>query len=149
MTGTHCAAPEVHRWSFLLHRARCKHIVCTHNTAADAAQPCPLSEWTSASGDKSFGRDVFSRDARRRHHLMCILAAEPNYYRCTRPTLFVLQLQGLGTGSGEHLVVGIQLYDRLRFCAGHKCPDSSGLGNSNCGAAHTRKQQPQKTCRGS
>ena len=111
--------------------------------------PRPLSEWTSASGDKSFGRDVFSRDARQRHHLMCILAAEPNYYRCTRPTLFVLQLQGLGTGSGEHLVVGIQLYDRLRFCAGYHCPDSSGLGNSNCGAAHTRKQQPQKTCRGS
>ena len=57
--------------------------------------PRPLSEWTRASGDKSFGRDVFSRDARRRHHLMCILAAEPNYYNnnnSTRPTLFVSQL---------------------------------------------------------
>ena len=37
---------------------------------------------------------------------------------CTRPTLFVLQLQGVASKqTAEHLLVGIQLYDRLRFCA--------------------------------
>ena len=80
------------------------------------------SQWRGASGDKSFRRDVFSRDARQRHHLMCILAAaEPtllySYNQLYTSNSFCFAIAGACKQAAEHLLVGIQLYDRLRFCA--------------------------------
>ena len=101
---THCLPPHC---STLLHTA--PHSTLLHNHR-------PLSR---ASGDKSFRRDVFSREARR-HRLMCILAATP-----------LLQLFLFCNCSRNICWYKIQLYVRGPGFATH--PDSSGFGNSNYG----------------
>ena len=141
VTGTHCAAPEVHRVAVCVlfaARARCKHIVCphtaphcstlvTHSTLLHNHRPL-----SRASGDKSFRRDVFSREARR-HRLMCILAATPLlqlflFCNCSRAT---------SAGTRFNYTSAAQVLRPTQILP--------ALGIQIMETTHTRKHQSQKT----
>ena len=147
VAGTHCAAPEVHRCSFLLQRARCKHIVCTDNTAASAAQPS-----STLGVDEGLGRQVIR--ARCLQPGRTTAASSNVYFGCRTQLLqqqqqypsnsFCFTIVGVGHRQQRSICwLGFNYTTVSGFAQRNHCPDSSGY-------SYTRKQQnPQKTCRGS
>ena len=107
-------------------RVRCKHIVCIH---CYTAQP----SWSTLSGE-GLRRQVIR--ARCLQPGRTTTASSNVYFGCcrtllattnrTRPTLFVLQASGGASASWDSIIRPSQV-----LCM---YPDSSGLGNSNCGS---------------
>ena len=118
---THCLPPHC---STLVHTApHCS----THSTLLHNHRPL-----SRASGDKSFRRDVFSREARR-HRLMCILAATPLlqlflFCNCSRAT---------SAGTRFNYTSAAQVLRPTQILP--------ALGIQIMETTHTRKHQSQKT----
>ena len=129
--------------------ARCKHIVCTHSTAAAAAAVQPSSTHLSGSEPQATSHSAAMSSAGTR----TTTASSNVYFGCKTllqvyvPTLFVLQLQGLASRRRSICWLGFNYTTDSGFA--HVPRFFRPWEFKLCGLCILGNTKPQKTCRGS